>query len=365
MIDASTLFLDPGRESRPTHMVIILRGPAGSGKSKLARLLANLEEEAGSNGTRIHCLEDHFQGENGFTYDPSLDHHYRVALFSSFSTSISQPESCSLVIVDAVNLKLEHYENFYHAAAYAGYTPFVATVGNMDTSSLVVPGDMNVLDMSYFTDSGDDGADMGAEMDDGPCIRPPSPPVKSVKYALTETTHMVDPWEDEAALDESNEMRDGRSSEGQEAQRKRVRWCDEAPDGSIPVSAGPGLEDVVAVEEDSPPYELGAQQSPSTSSPSSQAPSRRRALSDPTKPTSDLSVHFEMRRKVVVKGLFANSSPTEASSQVESDVSGDDGEESSFAQRVRQEKCRYREVLRSLSHAHDDDETIEFGVFVL
>lgn len=183
-----------------------------------------------------------------------------------------------------------------------------------------------------------------------PTMRPPSPPVKS-KIKI----HGVDRFDSfgsyhsdenqDIGEDEGDEMRDeGRESQGQ---RKRVRWCDEAPDGSVPVSAGPGLEDVVAVEVTAPPLDVTLR--------------RGRSWSETSAKNVDLSVHFEERKRVILKGHFATPPadirpPPITFQQTDSAGISPTNE---FAQLVKQEQICYREALQSRHHEEDEEDEDE------
>lgn len=355
--EASEIFLNPGRKTRPPLIAIIFRGPPGCGKSKMAKLFRDFEKEAESLGTRIHCLDDYFVTDDGYEYDASLEETYRDALLNAFTKTISKPNLHSLVIVDAVNADVSDYEQLYQVAQQAGYVPFIAPMGEMVGST---PEYMNVLDVSCFDENSSNQKEIN-EIDMEDCDipitmqpRPPSPPVKSNKNS---SGSVMDRWGDDVSDDDECvgvvDRRERCYSRESQGQRKRVRWCDEAPDGTIPSSAGPGLEDVRDVVEDRPPFEVGAV-----------TVQRRRGNSDP----SDLSVHFEERRKVVVKGMFASSpsnsenSPSASSSHEVSHCSPEgQGEEEysdsgSFANRVREEQARYRQALQLKSFSTDDDD---------
>ena len=58
--DATELVRAPGRAKRPKRIAIVLRGPPGSGKSHLARLLRDAEVAAGGEAPRIHSIDDYF-----------------------------------------------------------------------------------------------------------------------------------------------------------------------------------------------------------------------------------------------------------------------------------------------------------------
>ncbi|KAF3334830.1 YLP motif-containing protein 1 [Carex littledalei] len=62
-IDASDLFKNPQRASRPDRFVVILRGLPGSGKSYLAKTLRDIEVMNGGSAPRIHSMDDYFMIE--------------------------------------------------------------------------------------------------------------------------------------------------------------------------------------------------------------------------------------------------------------------------------------------------------------
>ena len=60
VVAAETLFLPPGRQSRPKRIAIVLRGLPGSGKSAAARRLRELELAHGGEAPRVLSLDDYF-----------------------------------------------------------------------------------------------------------------------------------------------------------------------------------------------------------------------------------------------------------------------------------------------------------------
>lgn len=52
--------------SRPKRICIILRGPPGSGKSYVARLIKDKELEMGGSNPRILSIDDYFIIENDY-----------------------------------------------------------------------------------------------------------------------------------------------------------------------------------------------------------------------------------------------------------------------------------------------------------
>lgn len=57
------LLCAPGRLTRPANLVVILRGPPGSGKSYLAKLIKDKEVEQGGSTPRMLSLDDYFVSE--------------------------------------------------------------------------------------------------------------------------------------------------------------------------------------------------------------------------------------------------------------------------------------------------------------
>ncbi|CAN0524603.1 unnamed protein product, partial [Ectocarpus sp. 12 AP-2014] len=60
---AENVFESPGRRFRPEKICVILRGLPGSGKSHVARLLRDLENEAGGQKPRVLSIDDYYMTE--------------------------------------------------------------------------------------------------------------------------------------------------------------------------------------------------------------------------------------------------------------------------------------------------------------
>ena len=60
VVSAESLFLAPGRGSRPRRIAIIMRGLPGSGKSAAARKLREVELAHGGEPPRVHSIDDYF-----------------------------------------------------------------------------------------------------------------------------------------------------------------------------------------------------------------------------------------------------------------------------------------------------------------
>lgn len=65
-ITVDEILLKPGRLSRPKKVCVILRGPPGSGKSYVAKLIKEKELEMGGTNPRILSIDDYFLIENDY-----------------------------------------------------------------------------------------------------------------------------------------------------------------------------------------------------------------------------------------------------------------------------------------------------------
>lgn len=65
-ISIDEILMRPGRHTRPKKLCIILRGPPGSGKSHVAKLIKEKEKEMGGNNPRILSIDDYFLIENDY-----------------------------------------------------------------------------------------------------------------------------------------------------------------------------------------------------------------------------------------------------------------------------------------------------------
>ncbi|KAJ6688039.1 YLP MOTIF CONTAINING PROTEIN NUCLEAR PROTEIN ZAP [Salix koriyanagi] len=142
VVDASHLFKMPHRATRPNHIVIILRGLPGSGKSYLAKMMRDLEVENGGNVPRIHSMDDYFmteveKGEDGdasksssstrgkkpivkrvvmeYCYEPEMEEAYRESLLKAFKKTLEEG-TFTLVIVDDRNLRVADFAQFWAIA---------------------------------------------------------------------------------------------------------------------------------------------------------------------------------------------------------------------------------------------------------
>ncbi|KAL6628930.1 hypothetical protein ACP70R_028695 [Stipagrostis hirtigluma subsp. patula] len=151
IINACDLFKQPLRASRPDHIVIILRGLPGSGKSYLAKALRDLEVENGANAPRIHSMDDYFmievekkvednegsksssasKGRRQLTkkvieycYEPEMEETYRSSMLKAFKKTLDEG-NFKFVIVDDRNLRVADFAQFWATAKKSGYEVYL------------------------------------------------------------------------------------------------------------------------------------------------------------------------------------------------------------------------------------------------
>ncbi|XP_020679770.1 uncharacterized protein LOC110097619 isoform X2 [Dendrobium catenatum] len=149
-VDASRLFKQPYRASRPDRIVIILRGLPGSGKSYLAKAIRDIEVENGGNAPRIHAMDDYFMIEvekvednEGFKstgpvrskkqitkkvieycYEPEMEEAYRSSMLKAFKKTMDDG-IFTFVIVDDRNLRVADFAQFWAIAKRLGYEVYL------------------------------------------------------------------------------------------------------------------------------------------------------------------------------------------------------------------------------------------------
>ncbi|CAG9788052.1 unnamed protein product [Diatraea saccharalis] len=134
----------PGREIRPEKIVIILRGPPGSGKSYLAKLIRDREAEYGGT-VRIMSIDDYFMQEGEveekdpntgktikkptikYEYDEKLEDTYLNSLKRAFKRSVTDGYF-TFLIYDAVNDHLRCYADIWNFARQNGFQVYVCTM---------------------------------------------------------------------------------------------------------------------------------------------------------------------------------------------------------------------------------------------
>ncbi|XP_022112361.2 YLP motif-containing protein 1 isoform X2 [Pieris rapae] len=135
---------EPGRSMRPEKIVIILRGPPGSGKSYLAKLIRDKEAEHGGT-VRIMSIDDYFMQEGEteekdpitgkivkkpllkYEYDGQLEETYITSLKRAFKRSITDGYF-SFLIFDAVNDQLRSYADVWNFSRQNGFQVYICTM---------------------------------------------------------------------------------------------------------------------------------------------------------------------------------------------------------------------------------------------
>ncbi|KAJ8719583.1 hypothetical protein PYW08_011758 [Mythimna loreyi] len=142
MID--DLLETPGRTMRPDKIVIILRGPPGSGKSYLAKLIRDREAEYGGT-VRIMSIDDYYMQEGEveerdpstgklvkkptlkYEYDESFEESYTNSLKRAFKRSLTDGYF-TFLIYDAVNDQLKSYADIWNFARQQGFQVYICTM---------------------------------------------------------------------------------------------------------------------------------------------------------------------------------------------------------------------------------------------
>ncbi|XP_047081292.1 YLP motif-containing protein 1-like [Lolium rigidum] len=150
IVNACDLLRLPLRASRPDHIVIIMRGLPGSGKSYLAKALRDLEVESGGSAPRIHSMDDYFmievekvEGNEGsksstaskgrkqltkkvieYCYEPEMEETYRSSMLNAFKKTLDEG-NFTFVIVDDRNLRVADFAQFWASAKRSGYEVYL------------------------------------------------------------------------------------------------------------------------------------------------------------------------------------------------------------------------------------------------
>ncbi|XP_076464262.1 uncharacterized protein LOC143296296 [Babylonia areolata] len=137
------LICTPGRASRPPHLVVIVRGLPGSGKTYVSKLLREKEIANGGGAPRMLSLDDYFMVEvekkevdpdTGkkvtkkvleYEYEQDMEEAYLQSLFKSFKKTVDDG-LFPFIIVDAINEKVKSFEPFWSYAKSKGFQVYVA-----------------------------------------------------------------------------------------------------------------------------------------------------------------------------------------------------------------------------------------------
>ncbi|XP_046625252.1 uncharacterized protein LOC124307531 isoform X1 [Neodiprion virginianus] len=135
------ILFQPGRQTRPPKIVIILRGPPGSGKSFVAKLIKDKEVEQGGSAPRILSLDDYFlvekeketKDDNGkkvvakemvYEYEEAMEPSYLTSLVKAFKKNITDGYF-NFIILDCINEKISDYEEMWSFAKTKGFQVYV------------------------------------------------------------------------------------------------------------------------------------------------------------------------------------------------------------------------------------------------
>lgn len=146
--DSSSIFVKPGRHSRPKRVSIVLRGLPGSGKSYLAKKMKDVEVQQGGDAPRIHAIDDYFVTEveketteelpgkksrkrtvreMDYCYEAELEGAYKASLLRAYERTVREARF-TMVIVDAPNILAEDLKPYWTAGQRGGYEVYIAEV---------------------------------------------------------------------------------------------------------------------------------------------------------------------------------------------------------------------------------------------
>lgn len=117
------LLEDPGRKRRPAKIMIILRGPAGSGKSYLTGLIRKKEIEKGA-GDKFLALsiDDYFIDKStlNYRYNAYALNENQGAMIKSLR-EVLRKNSHQFIVIDAENSTLEEYNQYHGIGTSNGF----------------------------------------------------------------------------------------------------------------------------------------------------------------------------------------------------------------------------------------------------
>uniref|UniRef100_A0A240SWD9 YLP motif-containing protein 1 n=1 Tax=Glossina brevipalpis TaxID=37001 RepID=A0A240SWD9_9MUSC len=141
-ISVDEILFKPGRLTRPKKICVILRGPPGSGKSHVAKLIKEKEKEMGSGNPRILSVDDYFLIENDYEekcpktgkkipkkeilyeYDNDMEETYMQYLIKSFKKTITD-NLYDFIVIDCNNNSLRTLNEFYCHSKDSGFMPYI------------------------------------------------------------------------------------------------------------------------------------------------------------------------------------------------------------------------------------------------
>ncbi|XP_065076105.1 uncharacterized protein ZAP3 isoform X2 [Ochlerotatus camptorhynchus] len=145
IVNIDDLLLPPGRFRRSQRICFIMRGIPGSGKSYLARMIKDCEMKHGGQAPRVLSIDDYFLVEkeerepdpvtgrpvlitkSEYEFDADMEEEYMKNLIKAFKRAITE-RLYNFIIVDCVNERLEHYNEFHNFGRSNGFKVYTCTL---------------------------------------------------------------------------------------------------------------------------------------------------------------------------------------------------------------------------------------------
>lgn len=148
LVPLEDLLFPPARQFRPKNIVIILRGLPGSGKTHIAKLIKDKEVEHSKAAPRVLSMDDYFineiekvaKDESGrstlvkeflYEYEADMEDIYRAGMLKAFKKTVDDA-LYPFIIVDAVNDRVVHFEDFYNYAHQHRFSVYICDVDCSD-----------------------------------------------------------------------------------------------------------------------------------------------------------------------------------------------------------------------------------------
>jgi YLP motif-containing protein 1 len=143
IVPADKIFDSPGRSERPSHIVVILRGLPGSGKSHIAKLIREKELYYGAPAPRLLSLDSYFLTEvekterdpdtgrrvkksvQEYEFEPEMEQTYRASLLKAYNKTLEEG-FFPMIVVDAPNTKVHHFDRYWSNGKMKGFEVYVA-----------------------------------------------------------------------------------------------------------------------------------------------------------------------------------------------------------------------------------------------
>lgn len=141
-VSADKIFDIPGRAERPSHIVIILRGLPGSGKSHIAKLIREKEISHNAPAPRLLSLDSYFLSEvektekdpetgrrvkkrvQEYEYEPEMEQAYRASLLKTYHKTLEEG-FFPMIVVDAPNTKVHYFDRYWSSGKMKGFEVYI------------------------------------------------------------------------------------------------------------------------------------------------------------------------------------------------------------------------------------------------